>query len=667
MGKSNLDIILGLQDHTSALGGVIGKLQSIGKIAITGAVVGIAAVGAGVVAMASQAIPAASNLNEALNASNVVFGEAASKIQEFGKIAAETTGLSATAFNQMAAETGSMLINYGLNADTAAGETINLTQRAADMASIFNTDVSEALAAIQSGLRGEANPLERFGVSMNAAMVEAKALELGMAKTNGQFTNAQLTQARLALLYEQTNSIAGDFVNTSDGLANAARIQQARWGNFLADVGTKFLPIVQKFQGIFMSIGEKVMPIVLNAIGPVADRLGVFADKLGIVFEAIQAGGIGALFTSFEDGSNRIGGLIAAFGISKEKAYAFGETINKVANWIGGVLVPFLRDQLFPWLSVNIPIALQTLANFWTNTLQPAIVVVWNWMSTVLIPFLTGVLIPWLSVNIPIALQTLANFWTNTLQPAIAVVWGWISTVLIPFLQNVLFPWLAVNIPKAISTLSNFWTQTLWPAIQKVWSFIQTYVLPILTKLGQLVGVLLVGYVGSLAKFFTTVLIPAIKKIWEWLNNNLVPIFKDLWDWLGKVTGGFDGISKAIDSVIGWIGSLITKLTGITLPDWLMPGSPTPFELGLIGIGQAMKDLNRLALPQLSVGLAGLPTGLTPVGSTVSGSGGGLSIGQVIINAQPGQDGAALYRQFKAELENDLRAQRNLGLGTARL
>ncbi|MQA17739.1 MAG: hypothetical protein GEV09_27820, partial [Pseudonocardiaceae bacterium] len=49
------------------------------------------------------------------------------------------------------------------------------------MASVFNVDVSEALDAIQAGLRGEADPLERFGVGLTDAAVRAHAVELGLA------------------------------------------------------------------------------------------------------------------------------------------------------------------------------------------------------------------------------------------------------------------------------------------------------------------------------------------------------------------------------------------------------------------------------------------------------------------------------------------------------
>ena len=47
------------------------------------------------------------------------------------------------------------------------------------------------------------------------------------------------------------------------------------------------------------------------------------------------------------------------------------------------------------------------------------------------------------------------------------------------------------------------------------------------------------------------------------------------------------------------------ELQEINLPDWLIPGSPTPFELGLRGITDAMTDLGRIGAPNLQMALAG--------------------------------------------------------------
>jgi hypothetical protein len=77
-------------------------------------------------------------------------------------------------------------------------------------------------------------------------------------------------------------------------------------------------------------------------------------------------------------------------------------------------------------------------------------------------------------------------------------------------------------------------------------------------------------------------------------------------------------ISDIIKSIADKIQALIDKLRNLKLPDWLDPGSPTPFELGLRGIADAMADLNRTHLPAFSMQLAmaGIPRG----GAAVAGN-----------------------------------------------
>jgi len=204
------------------------------------ALIGFAALGAAI----TPAIKLASDLNESANAAKVVFGDATETITEFGKVAQKQAGLTSAEFNQMAAQIGAGLINAGQAQDKAAKQSVELTKRAADMASIFNTDVTEALTAIQAGLRGESEPLRRFAVGLDEAQVSAKAVEMGLAKSTSTVDAYGKSQARLALIMAQSSKFAGDFVNTSDQLANSTRITTAMIKEEAAQAGARLLPIV---------------------------------------------------------------------------------------------------------------------------------------------------------------------------------------------------------------------------------------------------------------------------------------------------------------------------------------------------------------------------------------------------------------------------------------
>lgn len=255
-----------------------------------------------IVAGLGAAQKASSNLAEAQNATNVVFGSAASIISKAAATSASSMGLSERAFREAVTPMGAMLKNLGFSQEEAALQSVSLSQRAADMASVFNTDVGTALEAINAGLRGESDPLEQFGVGMSAAAVDAKAMEMGLADTAAELTDNQKAQARLALLMDQTNGIAGDFANTSGESANQQRIMAAETENAAAKFGDNLKPIMEKLQGVAGGLLEKfntlspgmqkvVMFAVMGvaAIGPLAAILGGLSTIVGVVASAFGA------------------------------------------------------------------------------------------------------------------------------------------------------------------------------------------------------------------------------------------------------------------------------------------------------------------------------------------------------------------------------------------
>ena len=100
-----------------------------------------------IVGLGVAATKLASDLEESMNAVNVVFEDAAGTIEAFGKTASTAAGLSQTEFNELATIIGAQLKQSGQDIDDVATNTVNLTQRAADLASVYNTDVKDAAGA----------------------------------------------------------------------------------------------------------------------------------------------------------------------------------------------------------------------------------------------------------------------------------------------------------------------------------------------------------------------------------------------------------------------------------------------------------------------------------------------------------------------------------------
>lgn len=320
-----------------------------------GITMGIAAgVGATAIVLASTVKPA-SDLEESINAVNVVFGEGAGEILSYGENAAMSVGLSNRAFGQMSAEMGAMLGNVGIAEEKLAGETIDLMERASDMASIFNTDVDQAFNAIQSAIKGEFNPLEQFGVKMNQAAIDAKALAMGLADAEGEISDSAKAQAALALVYEQTDKVAGDFQNTSDGLANSQRQLAGIVEDTKAKIGAGLTPALAGVAVLFKDIAA-------------SDEFKVFLDK---TLEGVTK--LGAWITrtvpkmienfrNFKDfmANNKgiVVGVLAAMGVA---VMAFGISVATAA-W--AALVPML-----PVIAVLLAVAgiAYLVYEAWTN------------------------------------------------------------------------------------------------------------------------------------------------------------------------------------------------------------------------------------------------------------------------------------------------------------
>src|SRR6056297_1715614 len=254
-------------------------------------------------------VKAASDLEESLNAVNVVFGDSSDIINQFGENAAENVGLSQAAFNGLATTIGSQLKQSGLSIDEVAGQTNELTTRAADLASVFNTEVDDALGALGSALRGEAEPVRRFGVNISNAAVQAEALASGLVSSKDQIDEQIKVQARYNIIMKQSAQVQGDFANTSDSLANQTRILKSDLTNVAAELGGELIPIATELVGgirdavdTFGDFSESTQSTIVKvggftaAIGPALIGVGSLSKALAVLNTTCLASPAGLIF-----------------------------------------------------------------------------------------------------------------------------------------------------------------------------------------------------------------------------------------------------------------------------------------------------------------------------------------------------------------------------------
>jgi hypothetical protein len=264
--------------------------------------------------------------------------------------------------------------------------------------------------------------------------------------------------------------------------------------------------------------------------------------------------------------------------------------------------------------------------------------------------------------------------------PGMMAAWGWITGTAIPTLQAwgqtigdflqpkfealklILDGFMAEVLPPlqlAWETLGQVWQAEIGPALAELWGSLNELfiALGLGTEKTDFWGAVL----GTLKVFLDGVVVAVIA---------LTPIIRGLAaginfaiDQVRTFVDGITSLKRAAEQIIAPLQAVADKIadliaSALEMPDWLIPGSPTPFEVGLRGIGAAARSMPALTLPSPSgrgeMGLS-LPSsrGLGPNFAGVT-----FGPGAIVINAPGGEPGTVK----QATEEGMLAAFRAVGL-----
>lgn len=275
----------GLNDSASA----VDRWQSgLGKAAAVAT-----GVAAGMVAIGAASVQAASDAQQAAGAVESVFGNAATAVKKYGDAAAQTVGLATSQYNQMASVLGAQLQALGSSQAESATRTNELIELGADLAATFGGTTADAVGALGALFRGEADPIERYGVSIKQSDVNARLAAEGLGKLDGEAKKQAETQARLALLYEQTSGAQGQFARESDTLSGQQQRLAAEFENTKAKLGEALLPILtqvaEAFAGVARWAGENTTAfwVIAGVAGTLAVAL-IAANAALTAWQVIQ-------------------------------------------------------------------------------------------------------------------------------------------------------------------------------------------------------------------------------------------------------------------------------------------------------------------------------------------------------------------------------------------
>lgn len=436
------------------------------KAFLGGAMVGIGAILTSKVAgLVKDAVSAASEMEQSQGAVTAVFKKNAGQIEKSAAGAAQALGLSANAYRELAAGLGSQLKNKGLK-DYAA-QTEKLVGLGADLSAMFGGTTKEAVGALNSALRGETDPIERYGVSMNQAAIAAEAMRIGLVKTSVdqakvsaaqlrtevaqrkynaavkehgvnsnqaklaqvglitaqggltkalggtkvELTDQQKAQASLSLITRQTADAQGAFARESDTLAGKQARASASVENLKAAVGEELLPV---FADVTDYINTKIVPAVSDFIDEFKNGEGAggtFKDVLQTVWDILQK-----VWDAVKLLSTDLAPLTLAVlaGVSAWKTYTTFANLARAAqialnasmkaNVIGLIVTALVGLGIWLYNTYQSNEEFRQKVDEVWNTIKSVIGTVWDWLVDVFNNLKT-----WFTVTLPNAVNTVRD------------------------------------------------------------------------------------------------------------------------------------------------------------------------------------------------------------------------------------------------------------------
>lgn len=288
----------------------------------------------------------------------------------------------------------------------------------------------------------------------------------------------------------------------------------------------------------------------------------------------------------------------------------------------------------------------------------PLFVQGWRLISenmNIVLPILAAVGAVILAITSPVtalagAVVLLATAWANNWLGIQGIVSSVIATIQPYFTQlyTILSGFVTAILPplqQAWQTLVQVWIAEVGPALAQLWLSLQQLFVTLGIGTGdtdlwsaamgalKMILYLVVGAVQLLTpviKFYADVLVFLIEQIKTTVDN------------LTKFKSGIDAIFGAVNNLIGKIKEMAAALIDLAIPDWLTPGSPTPFEMGLRGIASAidgMPDFPGLTAPTGGGG-----------GAAAGGGSGPATVGNISIVINGAGDPAAVGQEVQRQL-----------------
>ncbi len=322
--------------------------DKVGKASVA-ASAALAAIGAGAAACAK----AAGDLQQSVGGVETVFGDSSKQMLAWSKNAAKSVGLSQNEYNQFATLVGSQLQNFGMSIDQSASKTNELIGLGADLSSMFGGTTADAVDALSSALKGEMDPIEKYGISLNDATLQAQAASMGLGDLYKSGDRNAKMQATLAAITAQSGKAVGNFAREADTAQGQQQRMNAAFENAKAALGEALLPFLTQMAEKLASVATWIQantswlgPLVgvIAAVAAVIVTLNAAMTAYSVV-AGIVAAAQGAVNLAFLPVVAVILAIVAVIAVLVMNWDTVKKAAGVAADWIKGKW-----DALCSWL-----------------------------------------------------------------------------------------------------------------------------------------------------------------------------------------------------------------------------------------------------------------------------------------------------------------------------
>lgn len=505
-------------------GGILSSIKRVaGPMAATLATVGVAK-------FLKDSITQASNFQAEFEGVNQTFGKFASQVQAYAKTAAQTAGMSEVEALRSAKSFGVFAKSAGLAGADAAKFSTTMVQLAGDLGSFNDVPTAEALAAIQSGLLGQAEPLRRFGILLDDATLRNRALEMGLiSTTKNALTPQQKVLAAQAEILAQTNLQQGDFIKYQDDFGNALKTVTSEMDNVKKSVGVAFLPAMTS---IVVAVRDNVMPALKN----MADGLPALINSLSSSVNIRSA--LYNVSKSVVDWVNGDGIQTLILGFVQMRmsiVSALAETLPQVLTSIVQAVLRAFPSVVQALLSL-IPQLLQTATTLFSSLVTAV---------TTMIPQLIAAFVR----MIPQLIVVLVNAIPQILQGAVTMFLGIITAI------NTALPQIITALTEAIPLIINTLVNALPQIIAAITNALPQIIMAAVT--------LFLGLIQGITTAMPQIIVALVAALPQIINTLLTALPKLIDAAFQLFTGIIDGLIKATPQIIDAVVKLIPVIVKV--------------------------------------------------------------------------------------------------------